>query len=342
MFDYNIINYTYRIIIYSFDSEKVTILRNSFFKTEPGNICVISNFKEFDNKKRGELFDSLIDNSCGVTFLIPKSLKDIFLKILEYIRRSLTQELSWKISLKTTQKDILTDKEKQEYKDVLDKSKEENSSTEMTFSNIAEISISRPDFLDEETEFKLETIRSNVPDDYEKISKGNIGSGKVSYFEDYLEKPEVPKQEVNMPALQDLQELFNEIVTGDNAVDAIFVTLPFDDDEPILVKSQRTEDKSDNRFVNVEDFGDQVGRFAALLKAMDVTSTGLKKTVFEFNQGATIITHLGNKNRVFLFFVSKLTERRAQLEIHRKNNLKRIGELLVELKYIDDINLTIE
>ncbi|OQW90714.1 MAG: hypothetical protein BWK78_06350 [Thiotrichaceae bacterium IS1] len=132
---------------------------------------------------------------------------------------------------------------------------------------------------------------------------------------------------------EELQTLLDGITQDEyNEVDAIFVTLTTDAQDPFLVQSGT---QNSNRQVNIKSYGGQIGRFEELRKKMDPTGVGLKGATFHFKKGVTSIARLGEKRPLYVFFVSTSDHALADVDFVKQTYLPEIEKQLKNIKKID-------
>ncbi len=132
---------------------------------------------------------------------------------------------------------------------------------------------------------------------------------------------------------EELKRTLDEITQDEhNEVDAIFVTLTVDAQDPFQVQSS-TQDSG--RQVNIKSYGVQIGRFEELRKKMDPSGVGLKGATFNFKKGVTSIARLGEKRSLYVFFVSTADHALADVEFVKQTHLPEIERHLKNLNKID-------
>lgn len=134
---------------------------------------------------------------------------------------------------------------------------------------------------------------------------------------------------------EELQKLLDGITQDEqNEVDAIFVTLTTDAENPFLVQSMT---KDPNREVDIKSYGGQIGRFEELRKKLDPKGTagGLKEATFHFKKAVTSIARLGEKRPLYVFFVSTADHALADVAWVKQTYLPDIEKQLRNIKKID-------
>jgi hypothetical protein len=313
-----------RIVIYSCKKQEITVSKDTPIKAHGmsltcGAVYVMSNCHQFDAKTTCKKI--LRHPPAGAIFFIPMDFKREISKLLKMMRKFFTRDISWKLY-----PDDLEEKQDNELQKTLENPKVSEKVSENKANTKG---------------IELLEISSEI-----HISGNENNDNCFAIAEKFVEDEREP--EVLKPIGEDdvskekLQTLLDEIVTDDgNEVDAIFVTLTFDSPQPILFKNLSF--KNNERRVDISSYGNQILKFAELLKKMDRTDTGLKEAIFNFGKGgATSITRLGKKRQVYLFFVSTAEDALADIALTRQHYLGEIEKLLKELKKIDEVSETVE
>ncbi len=144
-------------------------------------------------------------------------------------------------------------------------------------------------------------------------------------------------EERNMPVDRAEFEAFLSKIAKDenNEVDAIFVTTSMGGANPIIYRSALQTSKLGKR-VEIDKYGLQVSPFTDLIRQMSKVGElgNLEEAIFHFKQGVVSITRLGDKNPVYLFFVSMANDSFAALADVawiRREHLEEITNKLREL-----------
>lgn len=159
----------------------------------------------------------------------------------------------------------------------------------------------------------------------EMVKRGgkNISPSQITFVETIKERD----------MFEELQKLLDGITQDEqNEVDAIFVTLTADAENPFLIQSST---KDPNRKVDIRGYGGQIGRFDELRKKMDPSGVGLKEATFHFKKGVTSITRLGEKRALYVFFVSTADHALADVAWVKQTHLPDIEKQLRNIKKID-------
>jgi len=162
-----------------------------------------------------------------------------------------------------------------------------------------------------------------IKEEIAKLGGNNISPSQITFVETIKE----------YDMYEELQTLLDGITQDEyNEVDAIFVTLTTDAQDPFLVQSGT---QNQNRQVNIKSYGGQIGRFEELRKKMDPSGVGLKGATFHFKKGVTSIARLGEKRPLYVFFVSTADHALADVDFVKQTHLPEIEKHLKNLKRID-------
>jgi hypothetical protein len=133
--------------------------------------------------------------------------------------------------------------------------------------------------------------------------------------------------------MDEIQELFDEITSGDTDVDAVFLTRTDNAPKPILKGSTR-----ENVTINMDRYGSLIQKFLEYVNRTSKVTPGFKNAIFEFNPAITSIVLVGNKQKHLLFFVSETGKDQANFLNSRDEYLPQIKQLLLNAGKIDEIN----
>lgn len=151
---------------------------------------------------------------------------------------------------------------------------------------------------------------------------------EIEFIQTFME------ENMTNPVELELEELLDKIVKDDNKVDAVFVTRTAGT-QPILYPSERRGWK-----VDIDRYKIQVSPFTELLNSMSKAGAlgNLEQAIFHFKQGVISITRLGDKNPLYLFFVSASDNSRAALAHVDFIRDEYLGAITDKLKKLDKIS----
>lgn len=162
-----------------------------------------------------------------------------------------------------------------------------------------------------------------------------LGLGKEDARTDFYDSMTIKDVHVLTEAndMDEIQELFDEITSGDTDVDAVFLTRTDNAPKPILKGSTR-----ENVTINMDRYGSLIQKFLEYVNRTSKVTPGFKNAIFEFNPAITSIVLVGNKQKHLLFFVSETGKDQANFLNSRDEYLPQIKQLLLNAGKIDEIN----